>query len=278
MPLNFDLAGKVYEPEVRTITAEEIAAYAVASGDENRRHAIGPEQIASPIFPVVPGLPLWAVVTSDPELRVDNPLMILHGEQEIVHHRPIHPGDVLTLTPHLVAVEDKGKGATVVVGVSAVDEEGAPINDQYATIFVRGGGSGEPREPGSPSPAPVRGDEVAAFSSHVDVGMPARYAEASGDRNPIHLDEAVARAVGLPGVINHGMGTLSLVTAGLVKHVAGGDPARLSRIKVRLTDIVLPGDDLQTTVWAADGEGFTLETKRPDGTTVMTGSLEVEPA
>lgn len=37
-----------------------------------------------------------------------------------------------------------------------------------------------------------------------------RYAEASGDHNPIHSDEAVARSVGLPGVIAHGMYTMAL--------------------------------------------------------------------
>jgi acyl dehydratase len=36
------------------------------------------------------------------------------------------------------------------------------------------------------------------------------YADASGDHNPIHQDEAVARSVGLPGVIAHGMFTLAL--------------------------------------------------------------------
>jgi acyl dehydratase len=37
-----------------------------------------------------------------------------------------------------------------------------------------------------------------------------RYAEASGDHNPIHQDESVARSVGLPGVIAHGMYTMAL--------------------------------------------------------------------
>jgi len=90
---------------------------------------------------------------------------------------------------------------------------------------------------------------VAEFARHVDVGMPARYAEASGDHNPIHLDESVAVAVGLPGVINHGLGTLSLVAGGLVEHVADGDVTRLARLWVRFTDMVLPGSDVETTVW-----------------------------
>lgn len=274
MPLNFSLGGKVYEAVTTTVSAADIEAYAAASGDTNPRHRIGPDQVASPIFPVVAGLPLIATVTLDPELGVDNPLMIVHGEQEIVHHRPTRPGDVLVLTPSLVSVEDKGKGATFVAGVSAVTPGGEKVNEQYATIFVRGAGSGAER-PSSPKPAPPqRSGLVAAFTSHVDVDMPGRYAEASGDHNPIHLDPAVATMVGLPGVINHGLGSLSLVTAGMVEQLAGGDPTRVRRIAVRFTDVVIPGSDLTTSVWGGT-PGMLFETTRPDGRVVMTGSIEV---
>jgi len=274
MPLNFSLGGKVYEAVTTTISAADIEAYAAASGDTNPRHRIGPDQVASPIFPVVAGLPLLATVMLDPELGVDNPLMIVHGEQEIVHHRPTRPDDVLVLTPSLVSVEDKGKGATFVAGVSAVTPGGEKVNEQYATIFVRGAGSGAER-PSSPKPAPPqRGALMATFTSHVDVDMPARYAEASGDHNPIHLDPAVATMVGLPGVINHGLGSLSLVTAGLVEHLAAGGPTRIRRIAVRFTDVVIPGSDLTTSVWAGPS-GMLFETTRPDDRVVMTGSIEV---
>ncbi|HLA66044.1 MAG TPA: MaoC/PaaZ C-terminal domain-containing protein [Acidimicrobiia bacterium] len=276
MPLNFSLGGKTYEPVTRTITAEEIEAYAVASGDANPRYRIGPDQVASPIFPVVPGFPLMGAVTLDPELGVDNPLMIVHGEQEIVHHRLVRPGDVLVLTPSLDSVEDKGKGATFVAKLSAATTDGERVNESYATIFVRGAGSGTDR-PRSPKQAAVRSGLVATLTSHVDVEMPMRYAEASGDHNPIHLDPAVATMVGLPGVINHGLGTLSLVTGGLVDRLAGGDPGRLRRIAVRFTDMVIPGSDLTTSVWESDS-GMLFETVRPDGKIVITGSLDVAPA
>lgn len=274
MALNFDLAGKTYDPVKRTITAEEIEEYAKASGDPNPVHAAGSDQIASPIFPVVPGFPLIGLVTSDPELNVENPLMIVHGEQEIVHHRPVRAGDELVLTPSLASVEDKGKGATFVARVIATSGDGTPVNEQLATIFVRGGGSGGERAAGGSTEHPVRGAEAASFVRHVDDSMPARYAPASGDHNPIHLDDGVAKAVGLPGVINHGLGTLSLVTGGLVEHLAGGDPARCRRIKVRFTDMVVPGSDLDTKVWESD-DGFLFETTRPDGNAVMSGIFEV---
>lgn len=51
----------------------------------------------------------------------------------------------------------------------------------------------------------------------------ARYAEASGDHNPIHQDESVARSVGLPGVIAHGMLTMALA-ARAVGTWTGGAP------------------------------------------------------
>jgi acyl dehydratase len=104
--------------------------------------------------------------------------------------------------------------------------------------------------------------------------MPAAYAAASGDHNPIHLDDSGARMVGLPGVINHGLGTLSLVSGGLVEHLVGGDPTRVHRLAVRFTDMVVPGSDVITTVWRSRA-GFEFETTRPDGKVVIVGTVEV---
>ncbi len=277
MPLNFELAGKAYEPLTEQVSADAIAAYAAASRIDNPKHQVGPDQVPSLIFPVVTGLPLMAVVTTDPELNVENPLMIVHGEQDIVHHRPMLPGESLVFTPSLESVDDKGKGATYVARVSGATPDGEPVNDQYATIFVRGAGSGGERPSGEKPEAPTRGDQVAAFTKHVDEGMPKEYAVASGDLNPIHTDPNVAMAVGLPGVINHGLGTLSIVSGGLVDELAGGDPGRIGRIQVRFTDMVLPGSDLETAVFASDGDSFVFETTRPDGNVVMTGLVTVRP-
>jgi acyl dehydratase len=275
MPLNFDLAGKTYPSETVEIASDSIEDYANASRIDNPRHMDGDDQVASLVYPVVIGLPMTVAVASDPELGVDNPLMILHGEQEMIFHRPMVPGETLTFTPMLTSVEDKGKGATYVTNVVATDTEGNTVNEQLSTIFVRGAGSGTERPKGESPAPPARHDEVARFTKHVDEDMPADYADASGDRNPIHLDANVAMAVGLPGVINHGLGTLSIVSGGLVDHVADGDPTRVTRLQVRFTDMVIPGSDLETTVWKSDGDAFVFETTRPDGNVVMVGLVEV---
>ena len=68
----------------------------------------------------------------------------------------------------------------------------------------------------------------------------ANYAEASGDHNPIHLDGAFARSVGLPGVIAHGM--LQMGILGCVASDAAGGPGRLRGLYCRFAGMVEPGD------------------------------------
>ncbi len=68
----------------------------------------------------------------------------------------------------------------------------------------------------------------------------AAYARASGDMNPIHLDESFARSVGLPGVIAHGMLQMSMLA--LVAGKAAGGPRRLRRLGCRFAGMVEPGD------------------------------------
>lgn len=71
------------------------------------------------------------------------------------------------------------------------------------------------------------------------------YAEASGDRNPIHLDDDFARSVGLPSRIAHGM--LQMGIAGTVAAEAAGGGARLRRLHCRFAGMVVPGDTVTFT-------------------------------
>jgi acyl dehydratase len=65
------------------------------------------------------------------------------------------------------------------------------------------------------------------------------YAEASGDPNPIHQDPEVARSVGLPDVIAHGMFTLALVARYVDEQV--GEPGRIAELGAKFTKpVVVP--------------------------------------
>src|SRR5260370_826555 len=82
----------------------------------------------------------------------------------------------------------------------------------------------------------------------------AAYAEASGDHNPIHLDDDFARSVGLPGVIAHGMLQMGIMAT--VAAEAAGGPDRLRRLFVRFAGMVVPGD---TVTFRAEPDGQSVD-------------------
>jgi hydroxyacyl-ACP dehydratase HTD2-like protein with hotdog domain len=76
-----------------------------------------------------------------------------------------------------------------------------------------------------------------------------RYAGASGDFNPIHLDDEFARSVGLPGKILHGLWTMAQVAR------AQGDPLNLQSLSVQFRGIGVPEREIViTSKPGADGE------------------------
>jgi len=96
----------------------------------------------------------------------------------------------------------------------------------------------------------------------------AAYADAGGDHNPIHLDDAFARSVGLPGVIAHGL--LQMGILGTVAAEASGGPGHLVRMTVRFAGMVLPGDTVSFTA-TPDGEGkLELSAVNQKGEAVLT--------
>ncbi|MEJ7797988.1 MAG: MaoC/PaaZ C-terminal domain-containing protein [Solirubrobacteraceae bacterium] len=89
------------------------------------------------------------------------------------------------------------------------------------------------------------GDEIEALSVTPDRYLTMRYAGASGDFNPIHIDEQFARQVGLPGCILHGLYTMAQVARAVTD--AGGGPQSLSELSVRFRGLGLPENELTVT-------------------------------
>src|SRR2546427_415173 len=90
--------------------------------------------------------------------------------------------------------------------------------------------------------------EVVLSGVHVDDDQTYRYRDASGDTMPIHVDNDVAKSVGLPGIIAHGLCTMAMCSQGIIKTLADGDPSRLRRLAVRFSKPVFPGNDVVVTM------------------------------
>ncbi|MDQ2717935.1 MAG: MaoC family dehydratase N-terminal domain-containing protein [Chloroflexota bacterium] len=71
-----------------------------------------------------------------------------------------------------------------------------------------------------------------------------QYADASGDYNPIHLDEEAARRVGLDGVIAHGMLSMAFLGQFIEQQIADTPAALLAQLKVRFVSMVRLGDTI----------------------------------
>jgi acyl dehydratase len=275
MPLNKELIGKRYESQTYEVTADAIEKYARATNDLNERYLAGDEAVASPIFPIVPSFQFMMQAGMDPELQADL-LRLVHGEEEHILRGPIRPGDKLTATPVIESIETKETGETFTVKVELENQSGDNVATVRSTSFIRGSGSGaKSGGPGQPEQREVVHEE----SVKVDDDQTFRYAEASGDQNPIHQDENIAKMAGLPGIILHGMCTMAMATKGAVDGLAGGDPTRVRRVKVRFSKPVFPGQELTTKFWKlSDADGSALygfETSNPDGVAVIKNA-EVE--
>jgi acyl dehydratase len=110
-----------------------------------------------------------------------------------------------------------------------------------------------------------QGDSLPELRVTPDKYLPHRYAGASGDFNPIHIDPEFAKAVGLPGNILHGLYSMAQVAR--VHTEAAGDPRALRRLAVQFRGMGMPEQEIVVTATvkeAADG-GVVTDTEAAQG-------------
>jgi acyl dehydratase len=107
----------------------------------------------------------------------------------------------------------------------------------------------------------TEGDRIPELKVTPDKYLPHRYAGASGDFNPIHIDDEFAKQVGLPRNILHGLYGMALV-ARAATAAAGGDPRSLRRLSVQFRGMGLPEQEIVVTgsVVEAGEDGVTIDT------------------
>jgi acyl dehydratase len=122
------------------------------------------------------------------------------------------------------------------------------------------------------------GDQVPELRVTPDKYLPHRYAGASGDFNPIHIDDEFAKAVGLPRNILHGLYSMGLVARANAGALAGGDPRALKRLSVQFRGMGMPEQEIVVsgTIKSVDGNRVVVDTVATQGDTDIIKNAEAE--
>jgi len=242
MALNRDCIGREYRVDATVANADEIRAFAAALGDSQERAT------AHPLFPIRLMRSLMAKVLDDPELGVDRQRLV-HGEQGFEYRIPIRDGDTVALEATVVGIDDKPSGQLLRT------EQRLRVRGELAIVgmavaFIRSSSSSHATSRPRAAPPPAGRGPVIRITYDVDAALARRYADASEDHNPIHVDEHAARAAGFTGVILHGTCTLARAVSEVVRLAAVGDPARLRSVFARFARPVVVPDRLELTMWS----------------------------
>jgi acyl dehydratase len=123
------------------------------------------------------------------------------------------------------------------------------------------------------------GDPIPELKETPDKYLPHRYAGASGDFNPIHIDPEFAKQVGLPGNILHGLYMMALV-ARANANLADGDPRALKRLSVEFRGMGIPEQEIVVSgeIKEVDGNRILTEcvAKQGDKRVIRNAEAEVE--
>jgi acyl dehydratase len=144
--LNRDYVGRVFGPtEPYEVSRVKIADFADAIGEpselcrdrEAAQKAGYPDVIAPPTFAMVISMHATAQVNADPGLGLDYS-MVVHGEQNFSHSRPLHAGDVVVATTTIDSIKALGATSVLVTSTDISTVDGEHVCTAKCTIVERG--------------------------------------------------------------------------------------------------------------------------------------------
>ncbi|CAJ0836925.1 13515_t:CDS:10 [Entrophospora sp. SA101] len=247
-----------FEPNVFEYTDRDVKLYALGVGakrtDLNWVFE-GDERFAVlPTFGVIAGLSALPLDKLPDVLGDFNLMKLLHGEQYLEIKKPIPISGRLTSLPRIVDILDKGKGATVIIGVETKDENGETVFENEATLFIRGlGGFGgkknrEAKGASVDSNTPPSRTPDKIFKEKTTEEQAALY-RLNGDLNPLHISPDFSQMGGFETPILHGLCTFGFSARHVLKEFCDNDPTKLRSIKARFASPVFPGETLETQMW-----------------------------
>ncbi|MFN8113857.1 MAG: MaoC family dehydratase N-terminal domain-containing protein [Solirubrobacterales bacterium] len=255
--------------------ADALAIGAAIHRDRDAARAAGFRTVvAPPVFAAVYVARSLAGAMFDPASGIFDPDLGLAGyrfvqrRQEFRWHEPVCAGDTIATVARIAEAEDRDGARYRTFESESRNQEGALVLEgRYQGVVP----ALEPRPRESRSPAPGRpepppgagtgyepGERIPEFRITPDRYAAQRYAGASGDFTPFHLDAELARAIGLPGIILHGLYTYGQLAHGLLEPF-GGDPRVLRELAARFRRPSVPERELVVAGLVTSSSGPRIE-------------------
>ena len=249
--MNSKFLGKEYVTKPQNVKPESIRQYALATNEKNSLYfstESGAKLVPPPLYPVVflPGI-LSQLVDDAEEMNL-NILRVVHAEHQMLWRDTLHPGDKIRTTAKIFNMEQRGINEILDLLIHLKRDNDIVVEMNYR-ILSRGEKKEGEKKGAADVEVPKKGKVLVKQESVVTADQGLRYAEASGDHNPIHKSDDIARSVGLPRAILHGLCTMALASQVIVDGLLNGNPTRLKSMSVRFSRPVLLNQTLTTEVY-----------------------------
>jgi len=225
-----------------------------------------------PSFGVIPAQGVLGGIFGVPGLSF-NPMLLLHGEQEIEVLAPRLPTAAKVRSRGKVAaIYDKGKAALAVLEVDTSSASGEVMLRNRFSLFLRGeGGFGGDPGPKTVEAAPEGPADLVVESPTLP--QQALLYRLLGDKNPLHADPDFAAGAGFERPILHGLCSYGIACKAVVDGMLAGDTTAVAGYRARFAGAVVPGDTIVTSMWRRGDRVYLTAADKERGTPVLASAV-----
>ncbi len=250
MQVNSEIVGRKLKNYRTEISWRRSTNYAAAVSDTNpfylndRREGglIAPPTLAAAVtWPIIQNIYDFIELGYSPQIL----FTMVHYSEQLIFHRPLRPGDTLSIDGEVAAVLPASKGTHIIFKFPALDGKGEPVFTEFIGGILRGvtcsdGGRGEEN---IPAVAQATLHQAPLWEAPVPILLEAPYLyDGCADVVfPIHTSPAFACSVGLSDILYQGVATLAQAVRELVNREAGADPTGVRALSCRFRGMVVPG-------------------------------------
>ena len=249
MALNLEAVGQKIGPLTTDYTWKDVVLYAlgVGAGSDELDYVYEKDLRVLPSFAIAAIFDFLFEAGARANVNLAG---ILHGDQELIFHRPLPVEGTLVTEGEIRHAYDLGrdKGAVIVAGGVTRDGNGRRLFTNVMSIFARlDGGFGGERPPKRRVEIPNSEPDF-AVDDQPSRDQPLLY-RLSGDTFDLHVDPEFARSAGFEKPIMHGLCTHGFACRACIHSLIPGEPDKVRRISCRFSRPLYPGVPIQSRIW-----------------------------